>query len=289
MHPRTAVEASERICKEMDSMEDALHALRKPAADSGEQAPSNHLPATEIALHSLALPFQHILPLLRMGVVPFLLAVSLQIVGNIFRTTGVVHSLGLFWVMLGLIVVYIPFDVGWTRLVITGPPSIANRSLFPFGRPERYYLLAVFLLGCSCLTLAFPVFAARLALRGFNHDLQVAAGLLLLWTLVAIVVCVIRLLFVFPAIATNSYQGLTTAWKQTKGNFETLALLYTGIKLPYLLMLAILDAFVEPYSPFILKAMIMSVQCLILLLSQATTVGMIALAYKRLVQGIVPE
>jgi hypothetical protein len=167
--------------------------------------------------------------------------------------------------------------------VIQGPSAVIGRSLFPFGRTERYFLLAEFLFGCSWLILAIPVLAARSAFRGFNHDLHLAAGLLLLWTFVAIVVCVVRLLFLFPAIATDSYRGLATAWKQTRGYFETLAVLYTIVRLPYLLMIAALDGLVEPYSPYTLKAAITSAQCIVYLLNEAAVVGMLAMVYECLI------
>src|SRR5258708_6268509 len=182
-------------------MEDAADAILQSNDNhpkhSDSSAPGGTQPIVEIALRSLASPFKYPLLLIKFGAVPFFLSVILEIIGNLLHTTGLVRSFGLFWVLLGLTVVYIPFDVGWTRLVIEGAPSVANRSLFPFGRTERYFLLAVFLFGCSWIILAIPVLVARSALRGFNHDLQLAAGLLLLWTFVVIVVCVVRLLPLF--------------------------------------------------------------------------------------------
>jgi hypothetical protein len=58
--------------------------------------------------------------------------------------------------------------------------------------------------------------------------------------------------------------------------------LETFVRLPYLLVIMLLNRLVKPYSPLTLKAAVASAQCVIYLLGEATIVGMPALAYKRI-------
>jgi hypothetical protein len=267
-------------------MEDATKATSYPTEghpdDSEVRPPGSKVPIIAFTLRPLALPFRHPLLLIKLGMLPFLLSVSFGMVSNIFWPTGLVasHRLGL--VMLGLKVAYVPFAVGWTRLVIQGPSAITDRSAYRFGRTELRFLSAIALFGSTSVIIAILAYMVRLASHSFHYDLQMAAGLLLLWTLGAIAVCIIRLQLMFPAIAIDKYPGLAASWKQTQGYFETIALLNTTVRVPYLLIILLLDGLVEPYSPFILKAAIITGQCMVYLLSEASVVGMLALVYERL-------
>src|ERR1700728_545161 len=181
-------------------MEDASNAGLKGAGSSGDRlgghTPGNNLPLIEIALRALAMPFRHLPPLIRLGGLPFLLSLAFELVGNAIRPIGLMRSIGAFAVLLGMTVVYVPFEIGWIRLVIGGPAAVADRSLFPFGRTERRYLLGVFLMACSVLVLVPPVLGLKYAIDTFDHNLQLESGLLFLWIFVAVVVCLIRLLIV---------------------------------------------------------------------------------------------
>jgi hypothetical protein len=88
-----------------DAANAVLQATENHPKHSDGRAPGGTRPIIKIALRSLAMPFKYPLPLVKFGAVPFLLSVSLEIVGNLLRTTGLVRSLGLFWVLLGLTVV----------------------------------------------------------------------------------------------------------------------------------------------------------------------------------------
>jgi hypothetical protein len=267
-------------------MEDASNAGLKGAASSGDRlvvhTPGNNLALIEIALRALAMPFRHLLPLIRFGGLPFLFSLAFELIGNAIRPIGLMRSIGAFSVLLGMTVVYVPFEIGWIRLVIGGPAAVADRSLFPFGRTERRYLLGVFLMACSVLVLVPPVLGLKYAIDTFDHNLQLESGLLFLWIFVAVVVCLIRLLIVFPAIATNTYRGLAATWKQSSGYFEKIAILDSMVRLPWFVIVEIVARTAEPYSPFALRAWVIAAQCLVFLFSQAAVAGMLALVYQHM-------
>ncbi|HEY1852842.1 MAG TPA: hypothetical protein VGG60_17605 [Candidatus Binataceae bacterium] len=267
-------------------MEDPSKAALKGATNSGDglvgQTPGNNLPLVEIGLQALAMPFKHLLPLIRLGGLPFLFSLACEIIGNAIRSTGLVRSIGAFWVVLGMTVVYVPFEIGWIRLVIGGPSAVVNRSLFPFGRTERRYLLGVFLMACSVLIVVPPALGIKYAVDTFDHNLQLETVLLFLWIFVAVVVCLIRLLIVFPAIATNTYRGLTATWKQSSGHFEEIAILDSMVRLPWFVIVEIVARMAEPYSSFALRAWVIAAQCVVFLFAQATVAGMLALVYQHL-------
>jgi hypothetical protein len=92
---------------------------------------------------------------------------------------------------------------------IGGPSAVADSSLFPFGRTDRRYLLAVFLMACSELVVVPPALGFRYATDTFDYHLQLETGLLFFWTLFAVVVCLVRLLIVFR----QSRLTPTEAWQ----------------------------------------------------------------------------
>jgi hypothetical protein len=240
------------------------------------------LPVAQIAKRALAMPFKHLTPLVRMGGISFILSVILQISANLLKGGGGWASMALLLVIIALAIVYIPFEVGWTRLVLDGPSAVADRPVFQMGRIEWRYLITVLLFGLPWLLIFVPIFVIYYAYLNFEHHLVIEATVVMLWLFIAIAVCVIRAILIFPAIATDNYKGFAASWRQTKGSFETLAVLETLVRLPYALVLTLLARLVVPYSPTALKVGVAGFQSLLYVFSNATVVGALALAYRHL-------
>jgi hypothetical protein len=258
------------------------------AASTGDRATGSldrpvrgdFLPIGEIALQALLTLLKYPLDLIKHGALPFLLSVALGVGGCILRPTGVMPSVGFFWIAFALTLIYVPFDVAWTRLVFSGPTALAGRRWLSFGFAEVNYTFAEILLGCAWLLIIPPLLLARLGLKYFDSNLALEGLLVGLWTIVAIAVCVVRSMLVLPAIALGRYPGLAEAWRLTRGNFERLGILQTVLRGPSLLVIAYLDQIVAPYAPLALKASFIVLECALFWISEAAVVAMLALVYR---------
>jgi hypothetical protein len=217
-----------------------------------------------IWLRALTSPFSNLSQLLKFGAIPVLLTVGIELVETLLVSTGIIVMAAPFWTLLAFTIAYVPFEVGWTRLTINGPAAVADRSYFAFARTESHYLVATILFEVAWTVTLVPALLMRLGTRNFDWPLVFEGGFLLFAVFVAILVGLIRLLFIFPAIALGRYRGVATAWRQSKGSFERLAALELLARLPYLLAIDLIDRLILPYSDRAFTAVMRGSQCLVL-------------------------
>ena len=257
--------------------------IRAEPAGRGPDAGAD-LPIVQIWLKAAGSPFRYITRLAKFGSIPLALALGIEALRRLLQTVGWLGQLPLYPLLLAMAVVYVPFDVAWTRLIINGTPAIAVRGYFPFRRAEARYLLAAMLLRLSWLIILVPAAIMAFARRGFDHHLVLEGGVLFLVTCVALTIGIVRSLYVLPALAIGKYEGLRKEWRQSRGQFERLIALVALARLPYLLALDLLDRLAMPYSVVAWKATIAGVQSIVYLFGQATAVAAIALAYDHTVK-----
>jgi hypothetical protein len=135
------------------------------------------------------------------------------------------------------------------------------------------------MLRLSWLVIFVPLLLFRYGQRNFDPHSIVEGGVLFLITCVVVMIGVVRSLYLLPALAINMYDGLTKVWRQSRGEFERL--LVDGLaRLPYLLLLDLLDRLVVSYSSVFWKAAIGGTEAIVYLFAEATAVAAIALAYQ---------
>jgi hypothetical protein len=239
------------------------------------------LPVLAIATRAFYLPLRYPIALIKLGVIPALITIFVQMSATAIVAVGVLNRVAPGWILLANTFVYTPFAVGWTRLAMNGPARIAPRGPFHFRRTEGYYLFAVVLFSASWLVVLLPIYLLmKLAIRSLDPQLRLAAGLLIIASLFVVAICLTRSLFVLPALAVNQYKGLSAAWRLSKCSLERLLALEAIVHLPYLVALAVLAGFTEPYYPLAYRAAVNIAQCIAWMFGQAFVVGAIALAYQ---------
>jgi hypothetical protein len=240
---------------------------------------SHDLPVIAILLTASALPFRYLPQLVKFGAISVLSAAAVELAETMMVANGVIRW-GSVLPLLAAVIAYVPFDVAWTRVVLNGPSGVQSRSYFQLGHTEARYLLVSVLFVLVWVMMLVPGWLINLGAKDFDHHLQLEAGVLLLLQFVAIVICVVRSVFIFPAVATDSYHGLALEWSRSKGRFERLLMLMVLVRLPYLLVIDMLDRLIHPYSPFVLTALLTLSQSVVYLLAEAISVAAITLAYR---------
>jgi hypothetical protein len=182
---------------------------------------SGDLPVLAIGRSALALPYKNLPHLVRLGALSILLAIGLELVWKMLESYGILRNAPGFY-MLGLIVAYTPFEVGWIRLVINGPDDVADRRYFTFGRTDGLYLLATCLFVAAFLSIFIPVSIMYYGQRNLDRHLVIDGAVHTVAAFVAFPIYAVRLLYIFPEVATGVYRGVAAVWRQTKGSFEGL-------------------------------------------------------------------
>lgn len=242
---------------------------------------SADLPVLVVARRAFYLPVRYPLALIKLGAVPALLTIAIQLGANAIVATGVLSMVAPGWILLADTFVYVPFAVGWTRLAMDGPARVAMRGPFHFRRTESHYLLAIVLFSVSWLVVIVPLYLlGRFARRTFDHQLAIAAGILMVGGFFALAICLIRSLFILPAAALNQYKGIAAAWRLSKCSLERLLALEVIVHLPYAIALMALARVNEPYYPLADRTSIAVAQCIAWMFGQAFVAGGIALAYQ---------
>ena len=172
------------------------------------------LPVIETAKEAYARVFGNPRLLARASLAPFCLSLALFALSF---TVPLVSALGFLVAILGLLP-YTFFGVAWHRLTLLGPVAGAP-SLMPAWAPRHWrflgYLLATMLIGSAATAVAFSI--GLMAMRPEAGSLPAAAGLMPLAGFVIVAYVMIRLSFVFPAVAVDESYRLRHAWTHTKG------------------------------------------------------------------------
>jgi hypothetical protein len=240
------------------------------------------LPVFAIWRRAAALPFLNFPQLLKFGGIPFLLSVAASIFWNLLIPYSRLNSAP-FFKLVTLALFYIPFDVSWNLLAVLGRNAVGSRGIFPIGRTEGRYLVVAMSLKLSWLALFPAVFLFHRAQVNFDRHLVLETIIGLLALTVVILILSTRPLLLLPAVALNAYAGLAAGWRQSRGAFEQLLALIAMARLPYFLLLDILDRILTANPTAIgFRAALALAQLLIFLLSEATAVGVIADSYRRL-------
>ena len=173
-----------------------------------------NLPVINTAKEAYARVFGNPRLLARASLAPFCL--SLALIALSF-TVPLVSALGFLVAILGLLP-YTFFGVAWHRLTLLGPVAGAP-ALMPAWAPRHWrflgYLLATMLIGSAATAVAFSI--GLMAMRPEAGSLPAAAGLMPLAGFVIVAYVMIRLSFVFPAVAVDESYRLRHAWTHTKG------------------------------------------------------------------------
>jgi hypothetical protein len=179
----------------------------------------------------------------------------------------------------------VPFSVAWIRLGVNGARAVAHRGFYPFGRLERRFLLAEFLLVFACFVPG--TIATVFIIAGFAKETQhlsalvkVVAVLLGAGMLVLVLIVAIRFSLAIAAVALQRYTGLRAAWQLGKG--LTLRIIAIAILafLPFMLALGICDA-LQTYlasSVWVLLPAVLYVACEQLI--RASSAGSLAIVYR---------
>jgi hypothetical protein len=72
------------------------------------------------------------------------------------------------------------------------------------------------------------------------------AAIFALTVIIAVAILVVRMSFLFPAIAIGTYRGVRTAWRQTRGYPEALGSIEAGVCAPFLIVWLLARHFTSP-------------------------------------------
>ena len=244
------------------------------------------LPILQIVLESLVMPFKHFQVLIRFGWVPlagsFLLLLLSWLTGDFALPT----PLNVLWMPIAVYVLYAPFSVAWTRVAVDGPRAALPDHPFRFGRAELQYLLpiGVFLIA-SIVLIALPASLYHQGKATFDKMLTFIGALLCGIGAIVLAIGSVRLVLAVPAIAMEQYQGLLMAWRNSAGNFESIAAAIALALMPYYVVAHAIHLGIggQPGAiPWLLNA---AVQTVLGGLSTTATVAAWSLAYKAIVLG----
>ncbi len=192
------------------------------------------LPVMQTLSEAYGRVFTNLHLVVRAALVPFVLSLVLIVASIAAAETGLLTGLV---VILGF-VPYTIFGVAWHRVTLLGPVAGAPPLVPPWaGRHWRFlgYLVAVMLIGYGvALTVMSLVFAVTLGSDELKPVFSLAVlpgiGIILAYVMM-------RLSFVFPAVAVDEAYWLRHSWTHTKGQgFRLLgAVLFAALPMVLLL------------------------------------------------------
>lgn len=238
------------------------------------------LPVVEIWKTALMLLVNHAPTLIQIGWAPALIGFVVMAGVRLLTAEGVIGHGGSFWLYLLVVIIYTPLSVGWAQLAIVGQESAARRSPFTFGRTELVYLLATIAQQLVWVLLVLPALLTYYAQQNFEPSLMVDGVFLLFALLIAIVICLTRTVYIFPAIAVGRFQGIAAAWRQSRYSLERLLALEALARFPWLILIALLRGAVFAWSPLTAQMTVLAFVAILSVLEEATAVGAIALAWR---------
>lgn len=200
---------------------------------SGGLADSGALPMVRITLGALALPFRCLPELVRFGAIVFAVALANEIVVH-YLTDAIVRY---WWLIISHEAIFAPYAVVWTRIAVLGRKSVSTIPRYRYGAIEIWYLVAslltfTILLGPVLILMGWMVGAHQSGHVAMSEGWAVIAfGILFVDVIV-----LVRLSFLFPAIALQRYRGFGAAWRQTHGYFERLCAIEAAVIAPYMII-----------------------------------------------------
>lgn len=185
------------------------------------------LPIGETARLAYATVFGQIGLVFKAAVFPFVLSMLLVGLATSVPPTGFLS--GLFLIL--SFVPYTLFGVAWHRVSLLGPAAAAPQVIPAWRR--RHFRFLVYAVGVMLIlyVLSIPVFA--LTVTAAAGALIGALGALALFALM------LRLSFVFPAIAVDEQYGLNHSWAHTKGQTLRLLAVMALVALPMMVLFAL--------------------------------------------------
>jgi hypothetical protein len=259
-------------------------------------APGDPLPVAALVRQSYALLGRHRDDLLRLGVVPVLIAFVIDAIalgtltGAPVQETGTPTEAGsetaaavapdpaLFLFLLGVVPMTL-FAVGWLRVLLLGPAAAPGLGLRWGRRETRFLLLGIWISLLAGLAVIFPLGALFAFLGSSAALLPFALGAAMLGYLYIL----LRLSLALTAVAIDESGGFSESWAATQGVSGRFLLIVVLTALPFqlaALLLPVLLAAVGLYdaAPF---ASLLAGVALGYLVS-AAALAAIALAYRRL-------
>ena len=233
------------------------------------------IPVWASAKEALYLPVGYFRQFFRFAFEPMLLVYVAQILSGVLAARwGHNFFYGLWW--LPYTILTVPFFISWTRLVVLGLDSNADRGWHTLRRKEFKYLSV-------SLAIAVLFFGPPALFFYLAYSMEWAAAPLILACIILIVEIALGLRFTFllPAIAVDSYRGLKTAWTQTRSVvLRIMAVIFLSV-LPINCGTAILHeieraAADQPSLVLVLG----TADVFLLFLSGAVTAGAIAVSYR---------
>jgi hypothetical protein len=243
------------------------------------------LPVIRIIFRSLILPFKHIHEVWKVGLITFgvMLAANLM---ELFVNTHIEVGSNLTFQASGPLVhaiVIAPFAVAWSKIAVDGPTAVESPAL-PLGRTEVWYAVANVAIWFLFLLPVLPLMGlVTTARQGGDEAMMGVAGILALAAMLAVAFALVRMSFLFPAIATGRYQGIRAAWTQTRGYLEALGAIEAGVCVPFFIAWLLARRFRTPDEGYVEWFALYALGDAVLLLWEAGFVVAPGLAYEFLV------
>jgi hypothetical protein len=187
------------------------------------------IPVWQLSWYAMKLPFEKLTTFLQMAIVPLAISFALTLPYALFARSkspsaaladlaqrggaGPLVIIGFALALAFKLVIEIPFQVSWLRLVVLGDSKARGRGYFRFDETEKRYMRYAFLF----LLISFPAAASSVWMLEFPKGSAAAGGAALVFLgLVALTaIAWTRLVFALPEIATNHFESLPIVWDQT--------------------------------------------------------------------------
>ena len=197
------------------------------------------LPVVRIIFRSLLLPFTHTQEVWKVSLVTFGVMLTPNLLG-LFVNRHTDAGNNLFFRaadMLAHAIVIVPFAVAWSKIAIDGTAAVEGTGALPLGITELWYAVANVAMWLVFLLPVLPFMRLITTARQAGDETTMGvAAIFALTVMVAAAFALVRMSFLFPAIATGRYQGIRTAWTQTRGYLEALVAIEAGLCIPFLIV-----------------------------------------------------
>ena len=240
---------------------------------------TNPLPVLKTAWAAACSPFEHAGDFVRLGWAPGVLMFAAQAAAAELATL-LDRPLLAFAYWLPYPVITIPLAVAWTRLVFIGPEQQTTWPPFRFGRREFAYLATSIGLGLGLFSLS--AIAGIVTYLFWARSWSLYALLLAVILLAAGFYAAVRLTFVLPSVAVDKFQGIATAWRQTRGAVWRIAGITGVASLP----INLLGSIGSTIAGYILPWSATPAEIVVQLLTLTVTTAAIALIYKEIIKPI---
>jgi hypothetical protein len=244
------------------------------------------LPVVRIIFRSLRLPFQHVHRVWKVSLVTFGLVLASNLIELFISNQTGVGDNPAFRESTALIhaIIIAPFAVVWSKIAIDGTAGVEGSGALPLETTELSYAVASVALWLLFLLPLFPLFQMMTTARQSGDEATMGvAGIFAIVVAVMVAFAVVRMSFLFPAIAIGRYQGVRAAWVQTRGYLEALSAIEGAVCIVYLMIWLFARHFRRPDEGYLEWFAFYAVGDAVLLLWEASFVGGPALAYEFLI------